>query len=840
MALNEDLNKAKEKLEDLKKEYRELTGKPSALFDESNITNVNDAIRVMNNAIDDAKRKTYELNSGFGGVYEQLEAIVEEQKKSENAAKKSTKALKGVSNIARELRDEQAGYNKLSEKELKKLKEKNKKLQEEAKFQADRFVRQEGINLTDEKGNKLSGKALDIELKRLKAANKINEEQEALLRARQDDYSAFNSLNNLLKDRIKKEEQINELMGLGGAAVEAVGGALNKLGMSGLKNALGLDEVSDKMREIAKEKLKEIQEGVDEGGEATLKFKDKMAVLSGGIEEAGKQLIKNLKDPLAIVSFLTTQLVDALMAVDKQSGALAKNFGISYDQALALNSELNTTANLSGELNVTTANLVGSFTELNNRYGTFATLNSKTLTDFTKLTKQAYLSNDAALALQDTTFLTGKGLEESTEEFLGQSAALAAQNGLALNQKQILESVKNISTATLLQLQGQPEALAEAVVNAKALGLSLDKVEQIASSLLNFESSISAEMEAELLTGKQLNLERARLAALNGDIATVAEEIAKQVGTAAEFTEMNVIQQDALAKSVGMTRDDLAKSLMEREAMAKLSDQEGKTAQERFNNLVKEVGLEEAKKRLGDEQLANLYGQQNTQEKFAAATEKLKEMFVSLATPILQIVSPLVDLVTTILPAINFLLSPLIEGFKLIGIGVQMFVDGLKEGNPLALTLAGIMGVLFLKTIATAISGIFATFAQIPLGIGIPLAITATAGLISLVSKAKKGDDVMSPGDGSGYGKRTLMGPEGAIALNNKDTVIAGTNLFDRGKEKMEAPQNNNISIDISPLVERMSAVENVLIQILNKEGDVYMDGAKVGKSLTLATSRIG
>ena len=109
-----------------------------------------------------------------------------------------------------------------------------------------------------------------------------------------------------------------------------------------------------------------------------------------------------------------------------------------------------------------------------------------------------------------------------------------------------------------------------------------------------------------------------------------------------------------------------------------------------------------------------------------------------------------------------------------------------------------------------------------------------------MASKYLKGDDVMSPGDGSGYGKRTLMGPEGAIALNNKDTVIAGTNLFDGGKEKMEAPQNNNISIDISPLVERMSAVENVLIQILNKEGDVYMDGAKVGKSLTLATSKVG
>ena len=47
---------------------------------------------------------------------------------------------------------------------------------------------------------------------------------------------------------------------------------------------------------------------------------------------------------------------------------------------------------------------------------------------------------------------------------------------------------------------------------------------------------------------------------------------------------------------------------------------------------------------------------------------------------------------------------------------------------------------------------------------------------------------MMSPGgSGGGYGKRTLMGPEGAIALNNKDTVIAGTNLFPKGDDVMSA-----------------------------------------------------
>jgi hypothetical protein len=880
----EDINKLISDLKKLQKEYTALTSKKAPLFDTSNVENTKNAIESISTSIEKAKEEALRLESGFNGVYGEIQGIVSELSSTESATKKVEKAFKGISSITRDLRNDQNGLYQLSLKDLKKRQEKLRDLDAEARYQADIVAqRYEGTKaqqtgLLYGKDNKILNEgALKVRAKSLGITVKQLENDAAILVGKKEEFKALTDVNIELEKRIKKEEQINELMGLGGAAVEAVGGALDKLGMSSLKNALGLNEVQDEMRSIAEERLKEIKEGLGEGEKATLSFGDKMKVLKGGIKEAGKQLIQNLKDPLAIAGFLATQLIDALMAVDKQSGALAKNFGISYDQALALNSELNTTANLSGELNVTTANLVESFTALNNKYGTFATLNSKTLTDFTKLTKQAYLSNDAALALQDTTFLTGKGLEESTEEFLGQSAALAAQNGLALNQKQILESVKDISTATLLQLQGQPEALAEAVVNAKALGLSLDKVEQIASSLLDFENSISAEIEAELLTGKQLNLERARLAALNGDIATVAEEIAKQVGTAAEFTEMNVIQQEALAKSVGLTRDDLAKSLMEREAMAKLSDQEGKTAQERFNNLVKEVGLEEAKKRLGDEQLANLYGQQNTQEKFAAAVEKLKEVFVSLATPILQIISPFVDLITTILPAVNFLLQPIIFVFKTIGDAVQGFTSlikgDLQEGMggvlqiaqsiaviwggivlgakllgketlkniTLQSTLGNLLKADFWKSIGVAIARAWGAIVGFLGPFGIPVAIAAGAGLVGLASKwFSKGDDVMSPGDGSGYGKRTLMGPEGAIALNNKDTVIAGTNLFDGGKEKMEAPQNNNISIDISPLVERMSAVENVLIQILNKEGDVYMDGAKVGKSLALATSKVG
>jgi len=884
----EDVNKLINDLKKLQKEYTALTSKKAPLFDTSNIENTKNAIEAISTSIEKAKEEALSLESGFNGIYGELQGIVSELSSTETSTKKVEKAFKGISSITRDLRNDQNGLYQLSLKDLKKRQEKIRDLDAEARYQAE-IVEQQYKGTKAQQTGLLYGKDGKIlnegALKARAASFGISVKQlkndAAILEGKKDGFSALQDTNDELNKRIKKEEQINGLIGLGGAAVEAVGGALDKLGMGSLKNALGLNEVQDEMRSIAEERLKEIKKGLKEGEEATLSFGDKMKVLKGGVKEAGEQLIKNLKDPLAIAGFLATQLIDALMSVDKQSGALAKNFGISYDQALALNSELNTTANLSGELNVTTANLVESFTTLNNRYGTFASLNSKTLTDFTKLTKQAHLSNDAALALQSTTFLTGKGLEESTEEFLGQSAALAAQNGLALNQKQILESVKDVSTATLLQLQGQPEALAEAVVSAKALGLSLDKVEQISSSLLNFESSIGAEMEAELLTGKQLNLEKARQAALEGDIATVAEEIAKQVGTAAEFTEMNVIQQEALAKSVGLTRNDLAKSLMEREAMAKLSDQEGKTAQERFNNLVKEVGLEEAKKRLGDENLENLLGQENTQEKFNAAVEKLKEIFVSLAGPVMQLVSPIVDLLVPAISAISFLLTPVFDIFKGIsGIlsGNLEQLDGFQSALGAIAVTAGVVfgitksiafynglirtyqiaqlalenakkgsifGTIGAMTVALGVqlgllSAALATNAAVTFGIGVAIAVAAAAAGYAAIKAMTADDMVSSP---SGYGSRTLMGPEGAIALNDKDTVIAGTSLFDSdgGGEKMESPpNNNNTSINITPLVERMSAVENVLIQILNKEGDVYIDGAKVGKTVALASSNLG
>ena len=112
---------------------------------------------------------------------------------------------------------------------------------------------------------------------------------------------------------------------------------------------------------------------------------------------------------------------------------------------------------------------------------------------------------------------------------------------------------------------GNPEKIAKAAVAANALGISLADVDGIAQNLLNIESSSEKEMEAEVLLGRELNLEKARTAALNNDQATLSEEIKNQVGGLHEFSQMNRIEQEALADALGMSRDQLAKTVMQQE-----------------------------------------------------------------------------------------------------------------------------------------------------------------------------------------------------------------------------------------------------------------------------------
>jgi|TARA_R110002167_G_scaffold366391_1_gene595682 hypothetical protein len=112
-----------------------------------------------------------------------------------------------------------------------------------------------------------------------------------------------------------------------------------------------------------------------------------------------------------------------------------------------------------------------------------------------------------------------------------------------------------------------------AAIQAAKLGVNMATVAGIAESLLDFESSITDEMEAEVLLGRSLNLDKARELSLAGDLEGLQKEILKNVGSEAEFNAMNVVQRQALAKSLGMNVADLGKMVAGEKTSTQLAEE---------------------------------------------------------------------------------------------------------------------------------------------------------------------------------------------------------------------------------------------------------------------------
>jgi hypothetical protein len=409
------------------------------------------------------------------------------------------------------------------------------------------------------------------------------------------------------------------------------------------------------------------------------------------------------------------------------------------------------------------------------------------------------------------------------------------KRGIVLNEKDAMKEIAKLSNAIKLSTAGGAAGLAKALGAAKALGTSLNKVDDIAGSILNFEESIEAELSAELLLGKDLNLEKAREAALNNDLATLSDEIAKNVGSAAEFAGMNRIQQEAIAKAVGMSREELAGTLSSQEALKNISADSIDEAQELYNIAKKNGTEKQFLAQLEDESLGKQLAAKNIADEASIAQGKMTDGIISALDSmkaykdqfkqILDFVMKIVNnfgLIKGIMIAIGAIMAA-----KLI-MGVWKFASGVGAAIKAAQTLQATEKA---GAIASIVRSAWASLGPIPF-VGAALATAAIVGGVGyLISQMN--DGVISPSTGgSGYGSRVLHGPEGAISFNNKDTIVAGTDLF-KANDMVSAPQgavqiasNNDSSKDIAEL-------KSAILALASRPVDVAIDGKKVIEATT-------
>ena len=384
--------------------------------------------------------------------------------------------------------------------------------------------------------------------------------------------------------------------------------------------------------------------------------RDASAEGENAFKAGAKELAKAAEK--AVTAFAMATLVKGVKDIDERAASISKEFGTTRDESEQLVKNFNSIGrSLRG---VTGAEAQASAIGLADNLGLSVTATQNLGAELALQQKFLGASAEESAQLATFTEATGQNIQEVRANLQGEVKLFNAANKSAINQKVIFKDVAGASAAIKLSTQGIGGNLTKAALEAKKVGLSLDKVDGIASSLLNFEESISAELEAELLTGKDLNLEKARLFALNNDIEGLSREIANQGITTEKFSKMNRIQQDAIAKSLGMQREDLAASLLESQALSNLGakdktelDEKVKLELQRIEELKKQGKLEEAAsarqeltKKLGDDTLTQQIEARSLAEKQAEATQQLAEamdVFATILKPISATLNFIVD-----------------------------------------------------------------------------------------------------------------------------------------------------------------------------------------------------
>jgi len=566
--------------------------------------------------------------------------------------------------------------------------------------------------------------------------------------------------------------------------------------------AIQLDESAKAHQRIIEEQKKELELTREE-----IKLRKQKGILNV-LEE--KFNIKQFKDTNIWVLLFKTAL-DAALKFNEISVNISKSLGYGTAEADRLAQNMVDVVNHSDNINVTLKNAGEAMTELNDALGLAGEYSADALETQIMLTKQFRLTGEEAAGIYKFSLLTGQSSSAVNKSMVGAFVAARNQFRSAADFKKTIAEAAKVSGILASNFQNNPAAIVKAVVQAKALGTTLEQTAKQGEHLLDFQSSIESELKAELLTGKELNLERARAAALAGDQVTLAEELAKNIGDINEFDKMNVLQKKAMAEALGLSSDELANQVR----LQKIAKEQGKS--------IAQVTEEEAQK---------AQERQTIQDKFNNAILKLQDLVGNLvAGPF----GMLLDALSSALTFITWIAKPfqfIYDVAKSIGETIAGWIDAAGPFGTFLKMIAGIAVVL-------AAYGAYAALAWIPI-VGPVLGAVAAAGVIaggiSALSDAESAGDMISPADG-----RTQVSTKegGLFELSKNDDLLAGPGLADKAKGGGRGGESIAPSIDLTPMIAAINEVRAAVDRLYSKDTSVNMDGKKVGSTLTQGSYKV-
>ena len=474
-----------------------------------------------------------------------LQAAARYRRDASNALEADTKSLMKQKGLSEELARIEARKSETYKQNIASLKEINVQVNEIKTSNKENI----GSLMSQEKGLKsltgLQASFVDQERKKIKILadggrmNDTTKDRLESIASLNQDLLETSREDAVTRDYLQRtiESELKGLKGLGVAATD-----LKNLEEEKFEKAKGVASMTQKQQKFLNKQL-EVYEGI----------KDTI----GGVLETASLLTSTLGGVMGIATIGAGKFLSKLGETRSQLGGI---------------SEVGTTA-----LSFIDDNAVANATELGNQFGGIKNVSAELQASTSVISTNMGISGTEAASLLGDFSRLNDGSSETALNLVKSSQEFAKQNGI-IPAALMADLAANTESFAEYGKQGGKN-LIEAGTAARKMGVTLKTMTGISDNLLDFETSITAELELGAMLGKNINLDKARALAYAGKTTEATQETLKALGGIDGFNKMDIFSKRKTAQLLGISVSELSKMVSGQEEAAKLSG----TMQEKFS-----------------------------------------------------------------------------------------------------------------------------------------------------------------------------------------------------------------------------------------------------------------
>lgn len=511
---------------------------------------------------------------------------------------------------------------------------------------------------------------------------RLNKELEISVNAQKSYEAQLENIQNKKQQLIKDVIRYNELLDKSNKS---------NLSQSEVEELNNLEEIYNKRRDISKslkaqERYTNTQLQNQKGIQTTLE---------GQLDAQQQQLsvLNLIKDTYSKIVALYKKGLDVYKEYEEFLSKQVKISGITKQQLQAQLEEIRK-INVDTEINsATTLQILESQIELSKEYALGVKYTKELGKSISQTAKSTGLTNDESTKLIGNLAQVGSTSLKSQKNMAGFAIEVAKANDVPLDV--LLKDIVNLSSTVKVVFKGNTFELIKQAAELRKMGSSLESAAKSAESLLNFESSIGAELKASALLGKTVNFNQSRRLFFQGKTLEGEKALVNELQRVGDLNKLNIFQRKALADATGKSYDELLKIQTQRENQLEIERKFPERAAElrKLQEQVNKLQGTSAERR--EKELENILKQQEAESRIALLNQARQAALARIA----DVLKPIYDTVVEIqITFYNWITNLDKTSATLVGIGAVMV--------PIVATVGLLLGkFVLLSKIAPAIGG---------------------------------------------------------------------------------------------------------------------------------------